>query len=58
MTSTISTVGFGDISGYQDEGEKWLAEMSYLFFIMSIGMIMFAYVKNEIFDYKQLKTVQ
>ena len=52
LTSTISTVGFGDISGYQDDGGRWLLEMSYLIFIMSIGMIMFAYIKNEIFDYK------
>ena len=58
MTTTISTVGYGDISGYQSNEGKWALEMIYLIIIMSLGIIMFSYIVNEILSYRRLETVQ
>ena len=58
MSTTISTVGYGDISGYQSNEGKWALEMSYLIIIMSLGIIMFSYIVNEILSYRRLETVQ
>lgn len=58
MTTTISTVGYGDFKGYVDSEGEWAPEMSYLFFVTLSGIILFASVTREIFAYKKLLTVK
>ena len=56
MTTTISTVGYGDMKGFEAEGE-WSAEMLYLMLVTFAGILLFTIVTNEIFKYKQVKTL-
>ena len=58
MTTTISTVGYGDFKAYNDNGSGWAAEMVYLITVTIFGIILFSSVTNEIFSYKKLQTVQ
>lgn len=52
MTSTISTVGFGDFKGFISTEPIWAAEMTFLIFFEIIGIILFSTVTNEIFNYR------
>lgn len=58
MTSTISTVGFGDLKGYNGPEPIWAEEMIYLFCVTLLGIILFSSVTNEIFNYRKLKTLK
>ena len=51
MTTTISTVGYGDIKGFNDYSGDWSAEMTYLICMTLIGLMLFSSVLNEILDY-------
>ena len=57
MTTTITTVGYGDFKGFHDSSGNWLPEMIYLYFVTLLGIIMFSTVTREIFVYKKLLTV-
>lgn len=57
ITTTISTVGYGDFKGFYDTDGSWAAEMSYLYFVTLFGLILFSTVTNEIFNYKSMLTV-
>lgn len=58
ITTTISTVGYGDIDGFIEEVEgTWTIEMSFLIFTIVIGILLFSVVTNEIFNYKKVKTI-
>ena len=57
ITTTITTVGFGDYKAYNDTDPVWTAEMLYLFFVTLAGTLLFSTVTNQIFSYKKLKTV-
>ena len=57
ITTTITTVGYGDFKAFHDETGHWLPEMLYLYFVTIFGIIMFSTVTREIFIYKKLKTV-
>ena len=57
MTTTITTVGYGDFKGFHDTNGHWLPEMIYLYCIMLFGINLFSMVTREIFVYKKLKTV-
>ena len=57
VTSTISTVGFGDFKGFNDKDGGWFTEMLFLYCVMVLGITLFASVTNEIFSYKKLLTV-
>ena len=53
MTTTISTVGYGDRDehGFIDDTGSWTAEMICLTFMMMSGIILFSLVTNEIFTF-------
>ena len=57
ITTTISTVGYGDFKGFPDLEGGWGIEMTYLMFVTAYGIVLFSSVVNEIFSYKKLKTV-
>ena len=57
MTTTITTVGYGDFKAFHDDTGHWLPEIIYLYFVTLFGIIMFSSVTREIFVYKKLKTV-
>ena len=57
ITTTITTVGFGDYKAFNDEDPVWASEMCYLFIVTLAGIILFSLVTNEIFSYKKIKTV-
>ena len=56
MTTTISTVGYGDMKGFEVEGDK-SAEMIFLMLATFAGILLFTIVTNEIFKYKEVKTL-
>lgn len=53
ITSTISTVGYGDLKGFvnADASANWEAEMIFLSIVIVVGMLIFSSVTNEIFSY-------
>ena len=57
ITSTITTIGFGDYKAFNDEDPVWALEMCYLYFVILAGIILFSLVTNEIFTYEKIKTV-
>ena len=57
ITTTISTVGYGDYKGFNDTSGLWAAEMAYLYFVTLFGLILFSSVLNEIFEYKSVDSV-
>ena len=57
ITTTISTVGYGDYKGFNDTSGLWAAEMAYLYFVTLFGLILFSVVLNEIFEYKTIDSV-
>lgn len=58
MTTTISTVGYGDFKGFVDSEPVWAAEMTYLSVVTLLGLILFSSVINEIFSYRSLLTLK
>ena len=58
ITTTITTVGYGDFKGFLDTDGSWLPEMLYLYFVTLFGIILFSSVTREIFTYQQLLTVE
>ena len=57
MTTTISTVGYGDYKAFNDNEQGWTVEMAYLIFVTTSGIVLFSLVTNEIFNYRNLLTV-
>ena len=57
MTTTITTVGYGDFKAFHDDTGHWLPEMIYLYFVTLFGINLFSSVTREIFVYKKLKKV-
>lgn len=58
VTSTISTVGYGDYKGFPDNTGSWLIEQTYLLSLILFGYILFTLITNEIFTYRKLLTVR
>ena len=58
MTTTITTVGYGDYKGFVDTDGGWLVEMIYLYIVTLSGIALFSSVTNQIFSYKKLLTVR
>ena len=56
VTTTITTVGFGDFKAVNSTNPDWTAEMIYLYFVTLGGITLFSSVSNEIFSYKKLRT--
>ena len=57
MTTTISTVGYGDYGGFNGSIGEHYTEMLYLSFVTLVGILLFSSVTNEIFNYEQIQTV-
>ena len=59
MTTTITTVGYGDASnkGFIDMSGNWAIEMCIIANFQFIGIVLFSSVTREIFSYKHLKTL-
>ena len=58
MTTTITTVGYGDFKGFNDTDGAWTREMVYLIFVTVIGIVLFSIITNEIFTYRFPITVK
>lgn len=58
MTTTITTVGYGDFKGFNDTDGEWIREMVYLIFVTVIGIVLFSIITNEIFTYQYPITVK
>ena len=56
ISTTISTVGYGDVSGFNNSelDSDWSVEMLYLHVVIIAGIILFSLVTSEIFSYKQM----
>ena len=46
ITTTITTVGYGDYKAYNDNEPVWAVEMCYLYFVTLTGIILFSSVTN------------
>ena len=57
MTTTISTVGYGDIKAFNDFSGDWAVEMTYLICTTISGLILFSSVLNEILNYLPMPSV-
>ena len=57
ITTTITTVGYGDLKGYVDNSGSWTGEMLYLCATIFCGIFLFTLVTREIFTYKSLLNV-
>ena len=49
MTTTITTVGYGDFKGHIGDTGDYAHEMLYLYFAIFFGITLFSMVTNEIF---------
>ena len=58
ITTTITSVGYGDFKGFLDTDGSWAPEMLYLYFVTLFGIILFSSVTREIFTYEKLPTVE
>ena len=58
MTTTISTVGYGDFKGFIGDTGDYEQEMLYLYMATLYGITLFSSVLNKIFSYKKLLTVK
>ena len=58
MTTTISTVGYGDFKGFIGDTGDYEAEMLYLYMTTLYGITLFSSVLNKIFSYKKLLTAR
>lgn len=59
ITTTISTVGYGDFKGFINVDGKatWSEEMVFLSITIVVGIILFSSVTHEIFSYKRLASL-
>ena len=57
MTTTISTVGYGDFKAFMGNTGDYTIEMIYLYFVTLYGIALFSSVTSEIFSYKKLEKV-
>jgi len=57
MTTTISTIGYGDQSAIRGSDAQWELEMCYMMIVISGGIILFSSVTNEIFSFKRQPSV-
>ena len=57
ITTTITTVGYGDYKAFNDTSGIWFAEMCYLFFVTLAGTLLFTTVTRQVFDYKMLMSL-
>ena len=57
MTTTITTVGFGDYKGF-NSGDNYQVEMIWLYWVTILGITLFSTITSEIFSYRKLKTVK
>ena len=48
ITTTITTVGYGDYKAFNDNNPVWAAEMCYLFFVTLAGTLLFSTVINQV----------
>ena len=46
ITTTITTVGYGDYKAYNSDEPVWAVEMAYLYFVTLLGIILFSSVTN------------
>lgn len=58
ITTTITTVGYGDWKGFHDDEGDWSVEMLYAIFVTIFGIVLFSSVTNEIFSYQSLLTIE
>ena len=58
ITTTVSTVGYGDFKAYLGSDGVYTAEMVYLYFVTMFGITLFSSVTNEIFSYKRVRPIQ
>lgn len=58
ITTTITTVGYGDFKGLPNTEHNWSAQMFYLIIVTVTGILLFSVISNEIFSYKKIKTVR
>ena len=57
ITTTITTVGYGDYKAFNDTTGIWQAEMCYLYLISLGGPFLFTTVSTQVFQYQKLKKV-
>ena len=57
ITTTITSVGYGDYKAFNDTEPVWVAEMCYLYFTTLVGTLLFSTVTNQIFNFQKIKTV-
>ena len=57
ITTTISTVGYGDIKGFNSSEPEWANDMCYLIVVQFVGILLFTIVINDIFISKKVKTL-
>ena len=57
ISTTITTVGYGDYKAFNDTNPIWLAEMCYLYVISLGGPFLFTTVSTQVFQYQKLKNV-
>ena len=58
ITTTITTVGYGDYKAFNNESGVWAPEMVYLTFVTLAGTLLFTTVIEEVLTYKKLETVE
>ena len=58
MAATISTVGYGDISGRLTNDSIWMYEMLYMTIAIVFTILLFSLVTTEVFAYRNVKTVE
>ena len=56
VTTTITTVGYGDFKAYNTNDPDWAIEMVYLYVVTLAGITLFSAVTNQIFTYRKLLT--
>lgn len=57
ITTTITTVGYGDIKGFFNTSGSWTIEMCYLIVTTFTGILLFTVVTEEVFNYNKFKTL-
>ena len=57
ITTTITTVGYGDYKAFNSTEPVWFSEMLYLYWVSLIGTLLFSSVTNSVFSYQKLHTV-
>ena len=58
MTTTISTVGYGDINARGSDDPIWTIDMIYMIFVTAFGIMAFSSVTDYIFSYRNVESVQ